>query len=144
MSSVNEESDKFAQDVASIMYARDIAAQKLGIKLEKIKEGYAELSMVVEGWMIQGHDICHGGFIFSLADTAMAYASNSRNKVNVAMSANIDFLRPAKLSDRLIAIAVEGNKTKNTGMYDVKVFADTKILLCHFRGRTFNNQSDVI
>ena len=94
--------------------------------------------------MLQGHNICHGGFIFSLADTAMAYASNSRNQVNLAMNANIDFLRPANLGDNLKAIAVEGNKTKNTGMYDVKVYGKDDTLVCHFRGRTFNITKNVI
>ena len=95
-------------------------------------------------WMIQGHDICHGGYIFLLADTAMAYASNSRNKANLAMNANIDFLRPAKLGENLTASAVEGNKSKNTGLYDVKVTNEANILIGHFRGRTFNTQAEVL
>ena len=141
---MSKKPDESAQNVASAMYKRDLAARKMGIKIERIKEGYAKLSMTIEDWMIQGHSICHGGFIFSLADTAMAYASNSRNQVNVAMNANIDFLRPAKLNDRLTAVAMEGNKTKNTGLYDVKVFNDHNLLIVHFRGRTFNTQSNVI
>jgi len=144
MNDITNEPDQSAQKAASVMYERDVAAQKLGISLEKVEEGYAILKMTVKDWMIQGHNVCHGGFIFSLADTAMAYASNSRNKVNVAMSANIDFLRPAELEETLTAVANEGNQTRNTGMYDVKVYGSSRRLICHFRGRTFNTQSDVV
>ncbi len=144
MNDITNEPDQSAQKAASVMYERDVAAQKLGISLEKVEEGYAILKMTVKDWMIQGHNVCHGGFIFSLADTAMAYASNSRNKVNVAMSANIDFLRPAELEETLTAVANEGNLTRNTGMYDVKVYSSSRRLICHFRGRTFNTQSDVV
>ena len=144
MNDITNESEKSAQKIASVMYKRDIAAQKLGISLEKIEEGYAELTMTVKDWMIQGHSVCHGGFIFSLADTAMAYASNSRNNVSVAMSANIDFLRPAELDETLLAVATEGNQTRNTGMYDVKVYGSSRRLICHFRGRTFNTQADIV
>ncbi|MEC9248144.1 MAG: hydroxyphenylacetyl-CoA thioesterase PaaI [Pseudomonadota bacterium] len=144
MNDITNEPDQSAQKTASVMYERDVAAQKLGISLEKVEVGYAILKMTVKDWMIQGHNVCHGGFIFSLADTAMAYASNSRNKVNVAMSANIDFLRPAELEETLTAVANEGNQTRNTGMYDVKVYGSSRRLICHFRGRTFNTQSDVV
>jgi len=144
MPEITSKKDQFAKKVASVMYERDIAAQKLGISLEKIEEGYAKLKMTVRDWMIQGHNVCHGGFIFSLADTAMAYASNSRNKVNVAMNANIDFLRPAELEETLTAVATEGNRTRNTGMYDVKVYDSSRRLICHFRGRTFNTQADIV
>lgn len=133
-----------SETVAQALYARDIAAQRLGINIDFVDEGVAELSMTVKDWMIQGHDICHGGYIFLLADTAMAYASNSRNKANLAMNANIDFLRPAKLGENLTASAVEGNKSKNTGLYDVKVTNEANILIGHFRGRTFNTQAEVL
>ena len=133
-----------SQTVAQALYERDIAAQRLGINIDFVDEGVAELSMTVKDWMIQGHDICHGGYIFLLADTAMAYASNSRNKANLAMNANIDFLRPAKLGENLTASAVEGNKSKNTGLYDVKVTNEANILIGHFRGRTFNTQTEVL
>ena len=144
MSLLDKKNHITPQSVASAMFENDVAAQRLGIKIECIKEGYAELSMTVADWMIQGHNICHGGFIFSLADTAMAYASNGRNKVNVAMNANIDFLKPVKLGECLKAIAVEGSTSKNTGLYDVKVYNEKNDLTGHFRGRTFNTQADII
>lgn len=144
MSPSDDKLVSIGQTVAQALYARDIAAQRLGINIDFVDEGVAELSMTVKDWMIQGHDICHGGYIFLLADTAMAYASNSRNKANLAMNANIDFLRPAKLGENLTASAVEGNKSKNTGLYDVKVTNEANILIGHFRGRTFNTQTEVL
>ena len=80
MSPSDDKLVSISQTVAQALYARDIAAQRLGINIDFVDEGVAELSMTVKDWMIQGHDICHGGYIFLLADTAMAYASNSRNK----------------------------------------------------------------
>ena len=121
MSPSDDKLVSISQTVAQALYARDIAAQRLGINIDFVDEGVAELSMTVKDWMIQGHDICHGGYIFLLADTAMAYASNGRNKANLAMNANIDFLRPAKLGENLTASAVEGNKSKNTGLYDLSL-----------------------
>ena len=144
MSPSDDKLVSISQTVAQALYARDIAAQRLGINIDFVDEGVAELSMTVKDWMIQGHDICHGGYIFLLADTAMAYASNSRNKANLAMNANIDFLRPAKLGENLTASAVEGNKSKNTGLYDVKVTNEANILIGHFRGRTFNTHAEVL
>ena len=144
MSPSDDKLVSISQTVAQALYARDIAAQRLGINIDFVDEGVAELSMTVKDWMIQGHDICHGGYIFLLADTAMAYASNGRNKANLAMNANIDFLRPAKLGENLTASAVEGNKSKNTGLYDVKVTNEANILIGHFRGRTFNTQTEVL
>ena len=91
MSSIDNKPFSLSQTVANTMYERDVAAQRLEIKINLVEEGTAELSMTVKKWMIQGHNICHGGYIFLLADTAMAYASNGRNKVNLAMNANIDF-----------------------------------------------------
>ena len=144
MSSIDNKPFSLSQTVANTMYERDVAAQRLEIKINLVEEGTAELSMTVKKWMIQGHNICHGGYIFLLADTAMAYASNGRNKVNLAMNANIDFLHPAKLGECLTAIAIEGNKTRRTGLYDVKVHNEASILIGHFRGRTFNTQSEVL
>ena len=133
-----------AKEVGSILHNRDVASQHLGITLEEIGAGYAEMRMTVKEWMLQGHNICHGGLIFSLADTAMAFASNSRNKTNLAMTANIDFLRPAHAGDQLKAIAIEGDKTRKTGMYDVKVYGENDELICHFRGRTYVKEKEVI
>ena len=119
------------------LYARDKAAHQLGIRILKSAPGEATLSMLVVEWMTQGHHICHGGFIFSLADTAMAYASNSGDLAHVALNANIDFLNPAREGQELIALATEANSTRKTGMYKVSVTVKDGPLIAEFRGRTY-------
>lgn len=92
--------------------------------------------MKVEDWMLQGHAMCHGGLLFTLADTAMAFAANSHNASHLALHANIDFLRPVEGGDTLVATATEGSRTRRTGMYDVSVVNGEGKPVCHFRGRT--------
>jgi acyl-CoA thioesterase len=93
--------------------------------------------MQVVEWMTQGHNICHGGFIFTLADTAMAYASNSGNLAHVALNANIDFLNPVREGQELVALAAEASSTNKTGMYKVSVTVKNGPLIAEFRGRTY-------
>ncbi len=126
-------------DLQSIrkLHEQDKAAQHFGIVIEKLAAGKATLSMHVVDWMMQGQNICHGGFIFTLADTAMAYASNMGKLAHVALNANIDFLNPAKVGNELIAIAEQGNSTKRTGMYKVSVTIKNGPLVAEFRGRTY-------
>ncbi|MEQ8234226.1 MAG: hydroxyphenylacetyl-CoA thioesterase PaaI [Gammaproteobacteria bacterium] len=133
-----------AETAASQMHARDRASHHLGIALEEVHPGYARMSMEVVEWMLQGHDMCHGGILFALADTAMAFASNSHNVPHVALNANVDFLRPALHGDRLVAEAREGNRTRRTGMYDVSVTNQRGEAVCHFRGRTYGSGGSVI
>ncbi len=133
-----------AETAARQMHGRDRASHHLGIELEEVRPGYARMSMEVVEWMLQGHDMCHGGLLFALADTAMAFASNSHNVPHVALNANVDFLRPALLGDRLVAEASEGNRTRRTGMYDVSVINQRGERVCHFRGRTYGSGGSVI
>ncbi|MGE4615508.1 MAG: hydroxyphenylacetyl-CoA thioesterase PaaI [Gammaproteobacteria bacterium] len=135
---------KLAQAAGDSMYARDRASRELGITLDEIRPGYARMSMTVEAWMIQGHTMCHGGLLFSLADSAMAFASNSHNQQHLALHANIDYLRPAKVGETLTAEAVEGNRTKRMGMYDVSIVNEEGEAVCHFRGRTYGVGGAVI
>src|SRR5574343_294053 len=96
-------------------------AQALAIKIESVGPGVSHLSMPVRGDMVNGHHICHGGLIFSLADTAFAYACNSYNRNTVASACHIDFLAPAKEGELLEAEAVEQSAAGRTGVYDVTV-----------------------
>jgi acyl-CoA thioesterase len=89
------------------MYQMDHAARSLGVVVDEIEPGRASVSMTVRGDMVNSHDICHGGMIFSLADCAFAYSCNSRNRKTVAAGATIDFIRAARLGDRLTAVAEE-------------------------------------
>ena len=134
---------QLAQAVGDAMYARDRASQMLGMRIEAISPGRARLSMRVRPDMVNGHAICHGGLIFTLADSAFAFACNSRNQNTVAAAAIIDFLAPARVDDVLIADATEQSQSGRTGVYDIVVTCgETRIAL--FRGRSHRIQGEVI
>lgn len=135
---------EIARAAGAAMYARDLASQHLGIRLDEVRPGYARMSMTVVEWMLQGHDVCHGGILFAFADTCMAFASNSHNSVHLALNANIDFLRPAALGETLVAEARESNRSRQTGMYDVSIVNAAGKAVCHFRGRTYGIGGPVI
>ena len=139
----SDEPQMLAESASSAMLSRDTASRQLGIELDEIRPGYARMSLVVQQWMLQGHAVCHGGIMFALADTAMAFASNSYDVPHLAMNANIDFLRPAHLNQRLTAEAIEGNRSRRLGMYDVIVTNDEGEKVCHFRGRTYGVRGSV-
>ncbi|NDA84959.1 MAG: hydroxyphenylacetyl-CoA thioesterase PaaI, partial [Burkholderiaceae bacterium] len=107
-----------AERVRDLMFAEDTAAQALGIDILDIGPGRARLTMRVQGHMTNGHHICHGGFIFTLADTAFAYSCNSYNQRCVAAGAMIDFVSAAHANDLLIAEALEVSRGKRSGVYD--------------------------
>ena len=133
-----------ARDAAQAMWARDHAAQGLGIVLEQVAPGTATLSMPVRQNMVNGHAICHGGMIFALADTAFAYACNSYNRSTVASACHIDFLAPARLGETLQAEAVERSQSGRTGVYDVTVRTTAGTTVALFRGKSYRIQGEVI
>lgn len=106
---------------AERMFANDRASQALGMTIEAIGPGRAVLSMTVRDDFLNGHDICHGGFIFTLADSAFAFACNSYNQIAVAHANDITFLRPGRGGDRLTATAEETDRAGRSGVYDVRV-----------------------
>jgi acyl-CoA thioesterase len=110
-----------AERVAAAMQPRDTAPIALGIVLEAIAPGFARMAMRVRDDMLNGHGTCHGGMIFTLADTALAYGCNSRNHRTVAAAADIQFLSPATRGEELIAVARERSTSGRTGIYDVDV-----------------------
>jgi acyl-CoA thioesterase len=126
------------------MYARDAAARTLGITIEEVRPGYARLSMVAAPSMLNGHDVMHGGFIFALADTAFAYACNSRNEANVALNAAISFTAPGRAGQRLTAVAQERSSAGRTGIYDVEVQNDAGATIAFFRGTSYRISGTVI
>ena len=133
-----------AEAVAEAMWSRDRAANALGIKIESVGPGVSHLSMPVRGDMVNGHHICHGGLIFSLADTAFAYACNSGNHNTVASACQIDFLAPAHEGDTLIASASEQAASGRAGVYDVSVHRSDGQLLALFRGKSHRIRGEVI
>lgn len=133
-----------AQAAADAMWSRDNAAQALGMAIVQVAPGSAQLTMVVRPDMVNGHNICHGGMIFSLADTAFAYACNSYNKNTVASACSIDFLAPAKEGDLLHAQAIEQSQAGRTGVYDITVRTQTGKAVALFRGKSYRIQGEVI
>jgi acyl-CoA thioesterase len=129
-----EPNSELAGAVARSLYARDTAARGLGIEICHCGPGEAVLTMTVGDAMLNGHGICHGGFIFSLADTAFAYACNSGNELTVAQHCSIDFLRPARAGERLTATARETARRPRSGIYDVTVSGADGEPVALFRG----------
>jgi acyl-CoA thioesterase len=133
-----------AEAVAAAMWSRDRAAQALGIRIEAVGPGTATLSMKVRGDMVNGHHICHGGLIFSLADTAFAYACNAYNRNTVASGCNIDFVAPGREGDTLQAEAVERALSGRTGVYDITVRDSAGKTIALFRGKSYRIAGEVI
>ncbi|HEY7576677.1 MAG TPA: hydroxyphenylacetyl-CoA thioesterase PaaI [Acetobacteraceae bacterium] len=121
---------------AEAMWAEDRASAGLGMRLEETAPGRARLSMTVTEAMANGHGICHGGFIFSLADSAMAFAANPRGAPAVAQHASISFIRPAHVGEVLVAEATERMHAGRSGIYDVRVSTAGGELVAEFRGHT--------
>ncbi len=138
------EAQALADATAEAMFARDNAAQALGIKIVRVQPGASLLTMTVRSDMVNGHHICHGGMIFSLADTAFAYACNSYNKNTVASACHIDFLAPAKEGETLEAEAVEQSASGRTGVYDITVRNNHGKTIALFRGKSYRINGEVI
>jgi acyl-CoA thioesterase len=134
--SVHEDPQALAQACAEAMWADDHASQALGMTLEQVAPGAARMSMTVTERMVNGLGLCHGGMIFTLADSAFAFACNSRNQRAVAAQCAITFLRPAKLGDRLIASAAMRAAAGRGGIYDISVTTAAGVLIAEFRGHS--------
>ena len=133
-----------AERVAQGMWARDAAAQAMGIVIVHVGPGRAELAMRIRADMLNGHAICHGGFIFTLADTAFAYACNSYNLVTVASGCTIDFVAPARQEDVLTAAAHERSVSGRTGVYDIEVSNQAGNTVALFRGKSYRVKGHVV
>jgi len=146
MSRVEIPSDpqQLAEATVRSMYPRDHASQSLGIEVLEIAPGYARLAMTVRRDMLNGHAYCHGGFIFTLADSAFAYACNSYNHNTVAAGCSIEYLAPGREGDRLTAEAVERALVGRSGVYDVKVTNQENQVVALFRGKSMRIKGEVI
>jgi acyl-CoA thioesterase len=128
------DADKLARKIADHMLAREGTGPAWGITIEEVGEGYARLAMTVRADMLNGHRIAHGGMIFALADTAFAYACNSRNTASVAQQASIVFLAQASEGDTLIAEAKEQATAGRSGVYVVIVRSAAGLDIAVFQG----------
>jgi acyl-CoA thioesterase len=133
-----------ASATAHAMWQRDRTAQALAMRIEHVAPGNATLSMPVRSDMVNGHHICHGGMIFTLADTAFAYACNSYNQTTVASACHVDFIAPAKEGEVLHAEATERSASGRTGVYDVTVRTAEGKLIALFRGKSHRIGGEVI
>ena len=126
--------EELAKKTARVLWAGDAASQKLGMRIEDIGPGYARLSMVVSADMLNGHKTCHGGYIFTLADSAFAFACNSFNRRAVAHNCSIFFTRPGACGDCLTADARQREKFGRNQIYDVRVTNQNDDTIAEFRG----------
>ena len=128
--------EEIASLSAQAMWADDNVMRTLGIEMISVGPGRAEMGMVVNAGMTNGHGMCHGGFIFLLADTAFAYACNSHGQRNVAQQCQVSFLAPGKLGSRLVAQAQERFHAERSGITDVTVRDEHGAVIAEFRGHS--------
>lgn len=126
--------DTLARKIADVILQTDKATSTLGMRVDAVGPGSATLSMSVRPEMINGHDLCHGGYIFTLADSACAISSNSRNINMVLQSSTITYLNPAHQGDRLTATGEEAASRGRSGIIDVSVSNQDGTLIALFRG----------
>jgi acyl-CoA thioesterase len=127
--------DELAKRCVEAMWAADRASQQLGMVVQHVSRGRARVAMPVRSDMANGHGSAHGGYIFSLADSAFAFACNSTNERSVAQACDIVFVAPAAEGDVLVADAVERHRFGRNGIYDVRVTCDDTVV-AEFRGRS--------
>lgn len=127
---------ELAEASAKAMWNDDSASQRLGMSLDHIAPGEATLSMTVTEAMSNGHGNCHGGYIFTLADSAFAFACNSYNQLVVAQHCSISYLLPVRIGDRLTATAREVSRRGRSGIYDIRITNQDGAHVAEFRGHS--------
>jgi acyl-CoA thioesterase len=133
-----------AERVAARMSDADRASRALGMRIESVAPGRAEMTMTVRDDMLNGHAICHGGYIFLLADSTFAFACNSYNCNTVAQGCSIDYLAPARAGDVLHASGVERSRTGRTGVYDIEVTNHHGTTIALFRGKSYRVDGNIV
>ena len=129
--------ERIAARVGEVMFANDVASQEtMGMELLSVAPGRAQMRMVVRPRHLNGHQICHGGFIFTLADSTFAFACNSHNRNTVAAGCSIEFLKPAHAGDELICEGVEQMLQGRHGIYDMVVRNQRGETVAMFRGKS--------
>ncbi|MDX1499085.1 MAG: hydroxyphenylacetyl-CoA thioesterase PaaI [Woeseiaceae bacterium] len=133
-----------ARACADTMYANDAASRALGIDIEIPAPGAAVASMKVREDMANGFNVCHGGLVFTLADTAFAFACNAYDRLTLAAAADVEYLRPALVGDELRATATEDYRGSRRGFYTVRVTNQRDELVALFRGRSAERDESVL
>lgn len=130
------EADELARRCAEVLWQEDRATRGLGMELIEVGPGRATLAMSITEAMTNGHGICHGGFIFALADSAFAFSCNTYDQRVVAQHCAVTYIRSAKVGDRLVARAVERSRTGRSGIYDISVARADGTMIAEFRGHS--------
>ena len=131
-----DKSEEIAKLSAEAMWAEDNATRELGIEMISVAPGRARMAMTIRSSMTNGHGMCHGGYIFLLADSAFAFACNSHNERAVAAQGAITFLAPAQRGETLRAVAEERHRAGRSGVYDVRVTGEDGRVIAEFRGHS--------
>lgn len=136
--------NNFTQQVVDKLFENDFYSKWLGIEFIEIKEGYSKIKMTVRNEMMNGFGIAHGGIMFSLADSAFAFACNNRNNLSVALDTSINFLKPVHTGDVLIAEAKEIHNGKSTGLYHISITNQNDHLIALFKGTCFRTNRKLL
>ncbi|MBB5461808.1 MULTISPECIES: hydroxyphenylacetyl-CoA thioesterase PaaI [unclassified Paraburkholderia] len=136
--------DELARATAAAMYENDACSRALGLEILEVRPGYARLRMAVRDDFLNGHQICHGGLIFTLADSTFAFACNTYNINTVAAGCSIEYLRPVYGGDVLSAEAVEQTSSGRTGIYDIRVTNRAGETVAMFRGKSAQIKGNLI
>jgi acyl-CoA thioesterase len=140
----NTQAQQLAQRTAKLLFERDQLSRKLEMTIIRVGPGCATVAMRVRADMLNGQGTCHGGVLFSLADTTFAFACNTYNAVTVAAGAMVDFVLPARLGDELTAVARQLWRHRRTGLYDVTVTNQKNEMVLLFRGRSHELDAKLI
>ena len=143
MKSNSMNAQQIAEKSSAIIHAQDKCAHTLGMKVIAVSPGYAVVSMTVTDDYVNGHGYCQGGIITTLADTAFAHACNSYNEINVAQGLSIEFVRSAKVGERLLTTANEQSKGRLTGVYQTLVTDSSDKLVAIFSGKSFSRKQAI-
>ncbi|MBX3519145.1 MAG: hydroxyphenylacetyl-CoA thioesterase PaaI [Xanthobacteraceae bacterium] len=133
-----------AKASADKMWSEDEASRALGMEIVSVAPGKATMTMTVTGNMVNGHKICHGGYIFLLADSTFAFACNTYNQITVAQQCAVTFIRPGKLGDKLRADAMEVSKSGRSGIYDITVTRQDGTVIAEFRGHSRAIEGEIV
>ena len=133
-----------ARACADAMWKEDAATQSLGMQLISVAPGQAVITMTVTDRMVNGHKTCHGGYIFTLADSAFAFSCNTYNQRTVAQHCAVTFVSSAKLGDKLVARAVERQRSGRSGIYDVTVTREEGNVIAEFRGHSRTIEGELL
>jgi acyl-CoA thioesterase len=133
---IDSAANEVARRCAEALWTTDTATQALDMKLLSVSPGHAQLSMQVRADMSNGHGTCHGGYIFTLADSAFAFACNTYDERTVAQHCSITYIAPAKRGDTLVATATERSRKGRSGIYDITVTREDGTVIAEFRGNS--------